>query len=168
MSPSKPIATVFGGLVRRAWFPWGRAASVPRMSERPSTLGLRHLALWVSSDAFDATVRFYTEGLGLGVDWKPDPDNVYLSSGADNVALHRVVEPREVSHERSPLDHLGFVMDSADAVKAWYAYLEPRAAMLGIELLNAPKLHRDGATSFYLRDPAGHQVQMLHVPSIQA
>lgn len=138
------------------------------MSTRPSTLGLRHLALWVSAERFDATVRFYTEGLGLTVDWTPDPDNVYLSSGGDNVALHRVVAPREVSHERSPLDHLGFVMDSADTVRAWHGYLEARADTFGIELLNAPKLHRDGATSFYLRDPAGHQVQMLHIPSIRA
>ncbi len=138
------------------------------MSTRPSTLGLRHLALWVSAERFDATVRFYTEGLGLEVDWKPDPDNVYLSSGGDNVALHRVVAPREVSHERSPLDHLGFVMDSADTVLRWHGYLEARTEDLCIEILNAPKLHRDGATSFYLRDPAGHQVQMLHIPSIHA
>lgn len=138
------------------------------MSTRPSTLGLRHLALWVSEDVFDATVHFYTEGLGLGVDWQPDPDNVYLSSGADNVALHRVKAPREVSHERSPLDHLGFVMASADEVRAWHAYLSERATALKIELLNEPKLHRDGATSFYMRDPAGHQVQLIHIPSIRA
>ncbi len=137
------------------------------MTTRPSTLGLRHLALWVSADVFDATVRFYTEGLGLGVDWQPDPDNVYLSSGGDNVALHRVLAPREVSHERSPLDHLGFVMTTAQEVRAWFGYLQGRADELKIELLNEPKLHRDGATSFYLKDPAGHQVQMLHVPSIR-
>lgn len=139
-----------------------------RMTSRPPTLGLRHLALWVRGEAFDATLRFYTEGLGMGVDWHPDADNIYLSSGGDNVALHRALAPREVSHEHSPLDHLGFVMASAADVRAWHAFLEPKAAELGIELLNAPKLHRDGATSFYLRDPAGHQVQMLHVPSIQA
>ncbi len=137
------------------------------MDTRPSTLGLRHLALWVRADVFDATVRFYTEGLGLSVDWHPDADNIYLSSGGDNVALHRVVPPREVSHERSPLDHLGFAMRTADEVKSWHAFLEPRAEELQIEILNAPKLHRDGATSFYLRDPGGHQVQMLHVPSIR-
>ena len=129
-------------------------------------LGLRHLALWVRADAFEATLRFYTEGLGLAVDWQPDPDNIYLSSGGDNVALHRVQPPREVEHETSPLDHLGFVMASADEVRYWYAYLEPRVDALRIELLCEPKLHRDGATSFYLRDPAGHQVQMLHIPNL--
>ncbi len=137
------------------------------MEPRPSTLGLRHLALWVRADAFDATLRFYTEGLGLGVDWHPDPDNIYLSSGGDNVALHRVVPPREVSHDRSPLDHLGFAMRTADEVRDWYAYLQPRADTLGIELLCEPKQHRDGATSFYLRVPGGPQVQMLHVPSLR-
>lgn len=122
--------------------------------------------MWVAEDRFDATVAFYREGLGLALDWQPDADNVYLSSGADNVAIHRALPPREVSHDHSPLDHLGFVMQTADEVRAWHGYLEARAEELGIELLNAPKLHRDGATSFYLRDPAGHQVQMLHIPSI--
>ena len=57
-------------------------------------------------------------------------------------------------------------MASADEVRDWYAYLEPRVDALRIELLCEPKLHRDGATSFYLRDPAGHQVQMLHIPNL--
>ncbi len=134
---------------------------------RPATLGLRHLALWVSGEAFDATVQFYREGLGMGLDWQPDPDNVYLSSGGDNLAIHRVVPPRQVAHDRSPLDHLGFAMSSAEDVHRWHAYLSERGDVLGIELLNAPKLHRDGATSFYLRDPAGHQVQLLHIPSLR-
>ena len=33
--------------------------------------------------------RFYVDLLGFAVEWEPDADNVYLSSGIDNLALHR-------------------------------------------------------------------------------
>ena len=53
------------------------------MSTRPGkTNGLRHVALYVSE--FDACERFYTELLGMEVEWRPDEDNLYLSSGNDN------------------------------------------------------------------------------------
>ena len=39
----------------------------------------------------DAMKRFYVDLLGFAVEWEPDPDNVYLSSGIDNLALHRAV-----------------------------------------------------------------------------
>ncbi|MEZ4429078.1 MAG: VOC family protein [Nannocystaceae bacterium] len=135
----------------------------------PRSLGLRHLALWIPDARFDATLRFYLEGMGMRVDWRPDPDNVYLTSGFDNLALHRVAEggPRRVEQATSPLDHLGFCVPAAEDVQAWWTRLSAQAEALGVELLAAPKLHRDGATSFYLRDPAGHVVQIIHVPSIQ-
>ena len=37
----------------------------------------------------DAMKRFYVDLLGFAVEWEPDADNVYLSSGIDNLALHR-------------------------------------------------------------------------------
>src|ERR1700694_3570914 len=55
--------------------------------ERPRHNGLRHLAL--NARDLDAMKRFYVDLLGFEVEWEPDPDNVYLSSGADNLALHR-------------------------------------------------------------------------------
>ena len=50
-------------------------------------LGLRHLALNVRDP--QASKRFYADCFGMQVVWEPDPDNVYLSSGPDNLALHR-------------------------------------------------------------------------------
>jgi catechol 2,3-dioxygenase-like lactoylglutathione lyase family enzyme len=55
--------------------------------DRPVHAGLRHLALIVRD--MDAMKRFYVDMLGFHIEWEPDPDNVYLSSGADNLALHR-------------------------------------------------------------------------------
>ena len=57
------------------------------MLQRPSHAGLRHLALGVRQ--LEAMKRFYVDLLGFEVEWEPDADNVYLSSGVDNLALHR-------------------------------------------------------------------------------
>lgn len=136
------------------------------MTARPPMLGLRHLALWIADARFDATVAFYRDALGLAVDWQPDPDNVYLSSGSDNVALHRASATRSVDHDRSPLDHLGFALARPEDVERWHAWLASVAERFGIEIVSAVKHHRDASVSFYLRDPAGHVVQMIYIPSI--
>ena len=62
----------------------GAAAWYDRcMRVRPSLLGLHHLAL----NARDLPVmkRFYVEVLGFRVEWEPDAENVYLTSGSDNL-----------------------------------------------------------------------------------
>lgn len=136
------------------------------MSDTPTTppsYGLSHLALFVATDRYDATLRFYREAMGMRVDWQPDENAVYLSSGKDNLALHRV---DQVDRSHPALDHLGFMVPDASAVEAWYSRLAERPEQLGIELLGKPRLHRDGATSFYLLDPAGNKLQIVHIPSI--
>jgi catechol 2,3-dioxygenase-like lactoylglutathione lyase family enzyme len=55
------------------------------------------------------------------------------------------------------------VLPSADSVDAWAAFLQGR----GHALAQAPKTHRDGARSFYLRDPAGNLVQFIHHPPLE-
>lgn len=138
------------------------------MSERPAVLGLRHVALWIESDAFERTVHFWVEALGMRIDWQPDEDNVYLTSGSDNVALHRAAASRVVDHSRSALDHVGVCVPTAEDVHAWHARLEPQTAALGIAIVQAPKTHRDGATSLYLRDPSGTIVQIIHLPNVSS
>ena len=59
--------------------------------ERPRHQGLRHLALNVRD--LESMKRFYVDLLGFAVEWEPDRDNVYLSSGIDNLALHRSTSP---------------------------------------------------------------------------
>ena len=54
---------------------------------RPQHAGLRHLALNVRN--LEAMKRFYVDVLGFSVEWEPDPSNIYLSSGIDNLALHQ-------------------------------------------------------------------------------
>lgn len=127
---------------------------------RPALGGLRHLALWVPAASFEATVDFYRDVVGMALQWQPDPDNVYLTSGTDNLALHRAAVSRTIDAEHSALDHLGFFVPQQSDVAAWHAWMLER----GANIVQPVKTHRDGATSFYLRDPAGHLVQFLHLP----
>jgi catechol 2,3-dioxygenase-like lactoylglutathione lyase family enzyme len=127
--------------------------------DRPAHAGLRHLALHARD--LDAMKRFYVDVLGFAVEWEPDPDNVYLSSGIDNVALHRA--KGELGADGA-LDHLGLIVRTPEDVDAWAAYLENR----GVTLAAKPKTHRDGARSLYFRDPDGNTIQIIHHPPISA
>ena len=56
------------------------------MGERPTHIGIRHVAFRV--EAYEKMKHFYVELLGFRIEWEPDSDNVYLTSGTDNLALH--------------------------------------------------------------------------------
>jgi len=123
----------------------------------PATTGLRHVALNVTN--LTETEYFYVRLLGMQVEWRPDPDNVYLTSGNDNLALHRVdVKPSGLQH----LDHIGFIIGEIEQVDLWYEFLLDH----DIEIFKPPKTHRDGARSFYCRDPDGNVVQMIYHPPL--
>ncbi len=127
----------------------------------PSTLGLRHVALYVEN--LQACEDFYVNILGMSVEWRPDEDNVYLtSSGQDNLALHRRTGKLEEQEQR--LDHLGFILKTLDDVDHWYAL----AVQHNVPIKQPPKTHRDGARSFYCADPDGTVVQLIYHPPIAA
>jgi catechol 2,3-dioxygenase-like lactoylglutathione lyase family enzyme len=128
--------------------------------QRPEpTAGLRHVALQVRD--LPACERFYTELLGMRVEWRPDADNVYLTSGNDNLALHRVAgEAAPVAAQR--LDHIGFIIGRMEDVDRWFAYLKSN----GVVLTREPRTHRDGARSFYCLDPDGNSVQLIYHPPL--
>lgn len=125
----------------------------------PAVAGLRHVALFVQK--FDACEHFYVELLGMHVEWRPDPDNVYLSSGCDNLALHRAGEDFQPAGGQR-LDHIGFILDEIDDVDRWYAFLSAQ----DVSSKSEPRTHRDGARSFYCLDPDGNSVQMIYHPPI--
>lgn len=128
------------------------------VSARPGGFaGMRHLALRVRDMA--RSRAFYEGLLGMRVVWEPDPDNVYLSSGSDNLALHAAGLP---AGDAQRLDHLGFILQTREAVDAWQSYLEAN----GWPILKRVKDHRDGSRSFYVADPDGNVVQMLYEPNL--
>ena len=57
---------------------------------------------------------------------------------------------------------MGILGREADDVDAWAAYLRAQGATLHGE----PRTHRDGARSFYVDDPDGNRVQIIHHPPI--
>jgi len=118
-------------------------------------LGLRHLALKVRDP--QKSKLFYAEWFGMKVVWEPDPDNVYMSSGADNLALHRA-EPSGPG----ALDHLGFIVETRDDVDG----IARRMQEMGVEMAAAPRDHRDGSRSFYCLDPDGLRIQVLFEPTL--
>ena len=132
--------------------------------ERPTHAGLRHLALNVRD--LPAMKRFYVGLLGFSVEWEPDPDNIYLSSGIDNLALHRSTQLTTgrtgESNGAGALDHLGLIVREAADVDRWAAYLEGN----GVVMSAKPKTHRDGARSCVFHDPDGNSVQIIHHPPI--
>ncbi len=121
------------------------------------TSGLRHVALFVRN--YEATERFYVELLGMAVEWRPDANAVYLTSGNDNLALHRVTDDFD---GRQHLDHLGFILDRPDDVDEWFDFLRAH----DVPMKTAPRSHRDGARSFYCLDPDGNTVQMIYHPPL--
>lgn len=125
--------------------------------------GIRHVALLCGD--LGAMERFYCDVLGYRVEWRPSAEELYLTRGEDNLALHaRPSSSGNAANQagETRLDHVGLVMDRPEDVDAWAAYLLAK----GVKLDTAPRGHRDGARSFYLRDPEGNRLQFLYHPPL--
>jgi len=128
------------------------------MKKPSSTIGLRHVALFIKN--FAECEYFYTQLLGMTIDWRPDPDNLYLTSGTDNLALHRApADFMPAKHQR--LDHIGFFVETREDVDSWFSFLSQQ----NILIKAPPKDHRDGTRSFYCADPDGNAIQMIYIPT---
>jgi len=134
------------------------------MEHTGKTRGLRHLALRVRD--VQVSQAFYERLFDMKLVWQPDPENVYLSTGVDNLALHQISAEEQKQFKPSPvdpLDHLGFLMDSPESVKALFQEVSTQ----GVTIVEPPKQHRDGSFSFYLADPDHNTIQVLFEPSVQ-
>lgn len=127
------------------------------MKQPKPTAGLHHVALYVTH--FDECQHFYVDLLGMRVMWQPDTDNLYLTSGNDNLALHRA-KPGFQPAKDQRLDHIGFFLREKNDVDEWCDYLSQH----GVDIKAIPKDHRDGTRSFYCADPDGNIVQMIYYP----
>ena len=119
--------------------------------------GMRHLALKVKD--VERAKAFYERVFGMKVIWQPDPENAYLSSGCDNLALH-LGDGGDPCAQR--LDHLGFIVESIAEVEAAWAWAQAER----LEIVHPLRHHRDGSVSFYIRDPDGIVIQALYEPAI--
>jgi len=131
------------------------SAAKPALRHR----GLRHVALRVRD--LERALWFYRDLLGFEIVWQPDPDNVYLSSGCDNLALHTA---DEIASGPAALDHLGVIVATADEV----GEAEKALAAAGVRILQGTKQHRDRSVSCYVADPDGNSVQILFEPNVSS
>lgn len=129
------------------------------MKKPKPTSGLHHIALFTQN--FEASVDFYTQLVGMKIEWHPDVDNIYLSSGTDNLALHRASTNFQPSGHQK-LDHLGFIINEIEQVDVWHDFFKHH----GVPIKTEPRTHRDGARSFYCLDPDGNTVQMMFHPQL--
>jgi len=121
---------------------------------------MRHIALKVSD--IGRSKEFYQNCLGMDIVWEPDPQNVYLSSGCDNLALHEVSPNLEKGAREQQLDHFGFLVETIDRVKEFEKEFQAK----GVRIIQPFKIHRDGSASFYCSDPDGIVIQMLYEPQL--
>ena len=121
---------------------------------------MRHIALKVKDAA--RAKEFYCRLFGMEVVWEPDPQNIYLSSGWDNLAIHEVPQEFSQGAAEMQLDHLGFVVESIGRVKE----LERDFISQGVKIVHPFKIHRDGSASFYCADPDGIVIQLLYEPTL--
>lgn len=143
------------------------------MTTKLTTSGVRHVALNVT--ALEDCLSFYTDVIGMAIEWQPDADNVFLCSGNDNLALHRMPVPDSGTankndsgtankKEKDRLDHIGFIIDKMDDIDRWHQRLLDQ----GVSIAQAPKTHRDGARSLYCYDPDGTLVQLIYHPPLSS
>ena len=130
------------------------------MSAVKGLKGMRHLALKVRGIRRSKT--FYQDCFGMKVVWEPDGQNVYLSSGGDNLAVHELPKGKAPPADGQLLDHLGFVVESIERVRE----LETEFRSKEVKIVHPFKIHRDGSASFYLADPDGIVIQMLYEPTL--
>jgi len=95
----------------------------------------------------------------MKVVWQPDLDNLYLSSGCDNLALHRGAGG---DRKGQSLNHLGFIVATISELESGYAFAEREK----LDIVHPLRRHRDGSVSFYIRDPDGNVIQALYEPTI--
>lgn len=129
------------------------------MTARPKPFnGLRHLALAVPK--FEECIAFYSEIMGMTILRRASDNLVYLGCGNDVLSLGRL--QGEDEGVGGYVDHYGFIVDSKDDLQDWFEFLTAQ----GVNILDTPHDHSDGARSFHCTDPAGNVIQPLYHPAV--
>src|SRR5215467_6970846 len=96
----------------------------------PLFLGLRHVALNVRD--IQKSLEFYSTVMGMKLEWMPDAENAYLTSGHDNLALHKLPEGSSLGGTQT-IHHIGFVVRNPDEVDRWAERLRKAGVTLAAE-----------------------------------
>ena len=123
-------------------------------------LGLDHVNFTASHETIDELGRFYVEILGLRTGDRPPFDrHGYWIYAGDRPIIHLIVnragDERELGRNTS-FDHVAL---SCQGAQDMVAHLESRGVPYKLQLIP-----RTGAYQIFLRDPAGHGVELNFVP----
>jgi len=124
-----------------------------------NNLGMRHLALKVKN--FEKCFNFYTQVLGMKIDWRPDDNNAYLTNGTDNLALHYDSTVSDDIND-SRLDHFGIFVKNKNDIDVYLKHMKDN----NVKIHKEKKTHRDNSISFYVEDPDGNILQILWHPTL--
>ena len=128
------------------------------MPARPAPFnGIRHVAFVVPN--LEECETFYTEVMGMEILNRANENLVYLTCGNDNLALARSKKPADGNN---CFDHFGFIVRTKKELDSWYDYFKSE----GIDVMDQPHDHADGARSFHVKDPAGNVIQPIYHPAI--
>lgn len=119
----------------------------------PRNARLSHVALAVNN--LESCEKFYNL-LGMQTELKT-ADYIYLTKNGDNLSLHKVSH-EFVGHQR--LEHIGFAVDSIEAVDKLYQAAQQHKLMI----ISEPKTFGIGARSFSAQDPDGIEVEFTYHP----
>ncbi len=123
------------------------------------TLGIRHIALRVKN--IQNCKHFYHKILQMDIDWEPDSENIYLTNGYDNLALHYSADISD-KNNNDCLDHFGIIVKNKSDVDKWHDHICENDVKIHQEI----KDHRDGSRSFYCCDPDHNVIQIIWIPKI--
>ena len=124
-----------------------------------NNLGMRHLALKVKN--FEKCFNFYTQVLGMKIDWRPDDNNAYLTNGTDNLALHYDSNVSDDAND-SRLDNFGIFVKNKNDIDVYLKHMKDN----NVKIHKEKKTHRDDSISFYVEDPYGNILQILWHPTL--
>ena len=120
--------------------------------------GLRHLAINVPK--YDECLAFYVDIMGMKVLRRASDNLTYLGCGNDVLSLGRLMS--EDPGVGGYVDHYGFIVDTKDDLQDWFEFLSAR----GVNVLDTPHDHSDGARSFHCTDPVGNVIQPIYHPAV--
>ena len=130
------------------------------MTGRPTPFrGIRHIAFAVAN--LEECEKFYTDIMGMSLLNRANENLVYLTCGNDNLSLSRA---KSAPVKGGCLDHYGFIVETKQDLDDWFAFMTDR----GVDVMDKPHDHADGARSFHCKDPAGNVIQPIYHPAISA